>query len=65
MHACARTCTHEHPLRWKAAISLGKALACGLIYALLHVPLWPIFAILVFWLNWVSVHAYYMHICYI
>jgi predicted PurR-regulated permease PerM len=42
-------------LRWKAAISLGKALACGLIYALLQIPLWPLFSVLIFWLNWVPV----------
>ena len=42
-------------LRWKAAISLGKALACGLIYVSVGLPLWPVFAIVVFWLNWIPV----------
>ncbi len=42
-------------LRWKAGLSLGKALVCGLIYAIVKLPLWPLFAICVFWLNWVPV----------
>jgi predicted PurR-regulated permease PerM len=42
-------------LRWKAAIALGKALTCGLIYALTGLPLWPVFALLVFWLHWVPI----------
>ena len=42
-------------LRWKAAISLGKAVACGLVYLFVGLPLWPIFAVLVFWLNWIPV----------
>ena len=42
-------------LRWKAAISLGKAILSGLLYASLRLPLWPIVAFLVFWFNWIPI----------
>lgn len=41
-------------LRWKAAISLGKAVACALVYLACGVPLWPLFGVVTFWL---STHA--------